>query len=79
MGKSLPKAKDSWRTDLLRQHHSMPLTRFERDPKQKDRIYLDLNITPYFPAKSFVIKLDGTKGDDDVDWDAIYEQQAGEK
>lgn len=55
------------------------ITRFERDPKQKDRIYLDLNITPYFPAKSFVIKLDGTKGDDDVDWDAIYEQQAGEK
>ena len=55
------------------------ITQFERDPKQKNRIYLDLNITPYFPAKSFVIKLDGTKGDDDVDWDAIYEQQAGEK
>jgi len=53
------------------------ITRFERDPKQKDRIYLDLHITPYFPAKSFVIKLDGTKGDDDVDWEALYEQQAG--
>ena len=52
------------------------ITRFERDPKQKDRIYLDLHITPYFPAKSFVIKLDGTKGDDDVDWEAEYEQQA---
>lgn len=53
------------------------ITRFERDPKQKDRIYLDLHITPFFPAKSFVIKLDGTKGDDDVDWETEYEQQAG--
>ena len=53
------------------------ITRFERDPLQKDRIYLDLHITPFFPAKSFVIKLDGTKGDDDVDWESIYEQQAG--
>jgi hypothetical protein len=52
------------------------ITRFERDPKQKDRIYLDLHITPFFPAKSFVIKLDGTKGDDDVDWESQYEQQA---
>lgn len=52
------------------------ITRFERDPKQKDRIYLDLHITPFFPAKSFVIKLDGTKGDDDVDWESAYEQQA---
>jgi len=53
------------------------ITRFERDPFQKDRIYLDLHITPFFPAKSFVIKLDGTKGDDDVDWESVYEQQAG--
>lgn len=50
------------------------ITRFERDPKQKDRIYLDLHITPFFPAKSFVIKLDGTKGDDDVNWDSEYAQ-----
>lgn len=52
------------------------IVRFERDPKQKDRVYLDLHITPFFPAKSFVIKLDGTKGDDDVDWESEYEQQA---
>jgi len=51
------------------------IMRFERDPKQKDRVYLDLHITPFFPAKSFVIKLDGTKGDDDVDWESEYEQQ----
>ncbi|MEN9918235.1 MAG: hypothetical protein RL662_671 [Bacteroidota bacterium] len=52
------------------------IVRFERDPMQKDRIYLDLHITPFFPAKSFVIKLDGTKGDDDVNWESEYEQQA---
>ena len=50
------------------------IQRFERDPKQKDRIYLDIHITPYFPAKSFVIKLDGTKGDDGTEWDTDYEQ-----
>ena len=38
------------------------ILRFERDPKQKDRIFLDIHLTPYFPAKSFVIKLEGTRG-----------------
>jgi len=51
------------------------IIRFERDPNQKDRILFDLHITPFFPAKSFVIKLDGTKGDDDVNWESEYEQQ----
>ena len=40
------------------------IVRFERDDKIKDQIYLDIRITPYFPAKSFVIRLDGRKGDD---------------
>lgn len=51
------------------------IERFERDPSQKDRIFLDIHITPYFPAKSFVIKLDGTKGDDDATWKSEYEQE----
>lgn len=51
------------------------IMRFERDPNQKDRIYLDINITPYFPAKSFVIKLDGTKGEDENTWNTEVEQQ----
>jgi len=42
--------------------------RFERDEDHKDRIYLDINITPYFPAKSFMLKLDGHKGDDGTNW-----------
>jgi hypothetical protein len=51
------------------------IIRFERDPNQKDRIYLDIHITPYFPAKSFVIKLDGTKGEDENAWATEVEQQ----
>ncbi|MGL4227605.1 MAG: DUF5458 family protein [Tannerellaceae bacterium] len=50
------------------------IVRFEQDPNQKDRIYLDIHMTPYFPAKSFVIKLDGTKGDDGAEWNSDYEQ-----
>lgn len=51
------------------------IVRFEQDKNQKDRIYLDLRIMPYFPAKSFVIKLDGTKGDEGTDWDSSVEQE----
>jgi hypothetical protein len=47
--------------------------RLDQDPNQKDRIFVDINITPFFPAKSFLIKLDGTKGDDsDIKWDSKY-------
>lgn len=50
------------------------IERFERDPNQKDRIFLDIHMTPFFPSKSFVIKLDGTKGDDGTAWDSDYQQ-----
>jgi len=50
------------------------ITRFEQDNLQKDRVWLDIRLTPYFPAKSFVIKLDGHKGDDGNQWDAEYTQ-----
>ncbi|QEM05308.1 type VI secretion system contractile sheath protein TssC [Mucilaginibacter rubeus] len=52
------------------------IIRFERDEQQKDRIHLDINITPYFPAKSFVVKLDGQKGEDaSPTWNSEYKQQ----
>lgn len=53
------------------------LLRFEQDPQQKDRIYLDIHMVPYFPAKTFLIKLDGQKGDDpdSAEWKADYNQQ----
>jgi len=52
------------------------IKRLEQDPKQKDKINLDIHMTPYFPAKSFMIKMDGKKGDDgNEEWGAEYEQQ----
>ncbi len=51
------------------------IIRFERDENQKDHIFLDIHITPYFPAKSFIVKLDGYKGDDGEEWKAQYKQK----
>lgn len=51
------------------------IVRFEQDKLQKDRVWLDIRLTPYFPAKSFVIKLDGHKGDDGNEWEAEYVQE----
>lgn len=49
------------------------IIRFERDEDQKDRIFLDIHITPFFPAKSFLVKLDGYKGDDGEEWKASFQ------
>ena len=51
------------------------IRRFEQDPKQKDRIYLDIHMKPYFPAKNFLTKMDGHKGTDANEWDTEYEQK----
>jgi hypothetical protein len=50
------------------------IRRFEQDPNQKDHINLDIHLRPFFPAKNFLIKMDGQKGDDGTEWDAEYEQ-----
>ena len=51
--------------------------RIEQDPKQKDRVLLDIHITPYFPAKSFVIQLEGRKGEEpeEANWESQYAQE----
>jgi Type VI secretion system, TssC, VipB len=53
------------------------ISRFEQDPVQKDRIHLDIRLKPYFPAKNFLIKLEGQKGDEgkNTEWASKYEQQ----
>ena len=51
------------------------IIRLEQDPNQKDRVYLDMHITPFFHTKSFIIRLDGTKGDDGTSWDTAYDEQ----
>lgn len=48
------------------------IKRFEQDPNQKDRIFLDIRLKPYFPAKNFLIKMDGQKGDEGNEWDTEY-------
>lgn len=50
------------------------IKKFEQDPVQKDKIYLDIHMKPYFPAKTFLIKLAGQKGDNASDWTSEYEQ-----
>jgi hypothetical protein len=50
------------------------IKRFEQDQHQKDRIYLDISMKPYFPAKNFMIKMDGQKGDDGTEWSSDYDQ-----
>lgn len=48
--------------------------RFEQDPHKKDHINLDIHLKPFFPAKNFLIKMDGQKGEDGNEWEAEYEQ-----
>lgn len=53
------------------------VVKIEQDPNQKDRILLDIHITPFFPAKSFVIQLAGHKGDgpEEAVWESEYRQE----
>lgn len=48
------------------------IKRFEQDPNQKDRIFVDIRLKPYFPAKNFLIRMDGQKGDEGNEWDTEY-------
>ena len=51
--------------------------RIQQDKKQKDRVWLDIHITPYFPSKSFVIQLEGRKGEGEEEavWESQYQHQ----
>ena len=53
------------------------IQRLEQDKQNKDQIHLDIHMTPFFPAKNFLISLDGHKGDDDsnIEWDSSVSQQ----
>ena len=50
------------------------LMRLEQDPETK-RINIDLHLTPFFPAKNFMLKLGGTKGDTAEEWQSEYAEQ----
>ena len=36
----------------------------KRDPRQKDRVLVKIHATPFFPARNFVINLEGKSGDE---------------
>jgi hypothetical protein len=38
--------------------------RFEQNKAQKDQIFIDINMTPFFTAKSFLVKFEGYEGED---------------
>lgn len=50
------------------------LMKLEQDPETK-RINIDLHITPFFPAKNFLLKLGGTKGDTADEWAAEFNEE----
>ncbi|MEM9258523.1 MAG: phage tail sheath C-terminal domain-containing protein [Bacteroidota bacterium] len=48
----------------------------KRDPNQKDRVWVKVHATPFFPARNFVINLEGKSGDDPnspPDWESNVE------
>ena len=53
------------------------VVKVEQDPNRKDRILLNIHVTPFFPAKSFVIQLAGHKGDgpEEAVWESEYRQE----
>ncbi len=51
---------------------SFRIGQLKQDPNQKDRVMIDIHMTPYFPSKAFMIKLDGQKGDDGMQWLSEY-------
>lgn len=50
------------------------ILRFEKNEVRKDFLNLDIQIMPYFPAKSFAIKFTNYINDDGLVWTTKYEQ-----
>lgn len=54
---------------------SFNIYKFEQDQDQKDKIHLGIYMKPYFPAKTFMIKLEGHKGQDFNKWSSEYAEE----
>lgn len=52
---------------------SSEIVDLRQDPETKI-IHLDVHLTPFFPAKSFLLRLGGTKGNTAEDWKAEYSE-----
>ena len=53
---------------------SFSIVDLKQDPETKI-ISLDIHITPFFPAKNFLLKLGGTKGDTAEEWMAEFSEE----
>ncbi|TDH18517.1 type VI secretion system contractile sheath protein TssC [Segetibacter sp. 3557_3] len=51
------------------------IKKFEQNPDKKDQIFLNISITPFFPAKSFLIQMDGQNGDEGIKWRFEHTQE----
>lgn len=51
------------------------IIRFEQDKKHPDRVHLEFRMVPFYPSKSFIIKMTGTKGEENVDWESDVKQE----
>lgn len=49
------------------------IRRFEQDAVKKDNIHLDIYMKPYFPAKNFLIKMEGQKNEEGKIWETDYD------
>lgn len=54
---------------------SFSIKKFEPDPKQKDKIQVQIHLEPYFPAKNFILNMDSSIGDTGNLWKASYMQE----
>lgn len=59
-------------TDKLIEHFN--IQRFEQHAWQKDIIYLDIELKPFFPSKNYLIRLNGQKKDEKQEWQSEYEE-----
>ncbi len=55
---------------------SFSIKRLERDTEDKRRIHLDVHMEPYFPAKNFLIRMDGKVGGEGNVWESFYFQSS---
>lgn len=59
-------------TDKLIGHFN--IQRFEQHEWQKDIIYLDIELKPFFPSKNYLLRLNRHKKEERHEWQALYEE-----
>lgn len=50
------------------------IQRFEQHEWQKDIIYLDIELKPFFPSRNYLLRLNGHKKEERHEWQTLYEE-----